>query len=173
MPSKPLYAFLRGGDGPVTLALGARGAGRANSRRFRTLGGLGELSTSLAEMSFEVAEVPDRPGLQNGRGDSGMGVRLVPNASSALGCNMRAPPPATRRVGVREVLDVPSPPGEVGYQASMNTDACLRYSEMGHQSSVTPFESCGAHRSVLTRLMGQASKGRSGSTEELAHVAPL
>ena len=57
-------------------------------------------------------------------------VCLGPQASSELANGVEAPPTAVRRVGVREILDVPSFAVQVGYLASMQTDACSGYSIM-------------------------------------------
>ena len=65
-----------------------------------------------------------------------------------------------RRVGVREIPDIVFFPGQVGYPTSMNTDAGQGSSVTGYEKSQMAFESCGASRSSLVRLMGQDSQGR-------------
>ena len=60
-------------------------------------------------------------------------------------------------MGVLSALDSP---GLVGYPPTMQTDACLRFSVMGHQSAFVAFNHCEAAKSLLARLTGRATKGR-------------
>ena len=112
------------------MASAALGAARVDPRSSCVLDGPGELEAWLAALPLEVWQVPERPILRNQR-DWRMGVRLGPNASGALAYIMWASPPGIRRVGVRGILDVSSPPGQKERPASMYTDAPLGYAGMG------------------------------------------
>ena len=99
--------------------------------------------------------------------------RIGPFASGAGESSKRTPPPALRRVGVREILYAPLVSGQVGYPLSMNTDACLGFSAMGYQSSDLTFTSRDDNRGFLARYVGHFSKGRSGAKKELAQRAKV
>ena len=81
---------------------------------------------------------------------------MRPNAGGALAHNMQVPPPAMRRVGLRETLDILSIPALAGRKASMNADASLGRAATGFQSYKLAFERCGANRRPLVHLVGQA-----------------
>ena len=99
------------------------------------------------------------------------GVRLGQNASGALAYKMHVSHPGTHHVGVREILQVSSSPGNVVYPASINTDASPGYAAMSHRSAGLAFESCDAQRSLLASLQGEATGGHGGGTEESAQRA--
>lgn len=78
-----------------------------------------------------------------------MDARFGSNASGHLDHNAQVTPPATRRVGVREVPDVWSFPVQVGHPAY------FAYFFMGSHSAKLAFQCCDANRSVRARLLGQ------------------
>ena len=67
--------------------------------------------------------------------------------------------PATRKVSPREIIQFLGNSSQIGYPATMNTDACLGYSVMGHRSCDVVYDRCEAWMSILVRLEGRLSKG--------------
>ena len=112
-----LHTLARASNDPVALALEAYRTEKDPPREFRTLD------------SARALETP------HGQHHRRIPVRFGPSASREATNSQEGPPPTLRRVGVREVLDVPSVPGQDGYPASMNTYARPGYSVMGYQSS--------------------------------------
>ena len=86
---------------------------------------------------------------------------------------MQPPPPALRRVGVREIVDVLSTTGQVGNPSFMNTEASLRYPDIGYQRSGLVSTSFDLGRRAPVRLIGQASKGHTGLEREQARRAKV
>ena len=85
---------------------------------------------------------------------------------------MDVPPPALRRVGVREILDA-LPLARRAVLAAMNTDACLGYSVPERPGSQLASNSFGASRSVIGRFRGQASNRHTGAKREWAQRAKV
>ena len=75
-------------------------------------------------------------------------------------------PPAARKVSPREIVQILGNPDQVGYPASMNTDACLGYSVMGYQSWDVVYDHCEAWKWTLVRLEGRLSKGRDAKAKD-------
>ena len=95
-------------------------------------------------------------------------MRLGPDASGAL-CYKLDP----SRWRAREILEVSSFPGRVGYPGSMKTDASLGYAAMGYRSAEPACESCDAQRSLLGHPGGRATRGHGGGKKELAQRAQV
>ena len=125
-----IRGLVRGSNDPVDVASEALGATKVSPREFTMLHGARGLEAPIAGASDEVREILDRP-TNNSKYHWRTSARLGPFASSEGTNSMRTPSPATHRVGVREVLDALSVPGQVGYPSSMNTDDYLGYSVMG------------------------------------------
>ena len=81
------------------------------------------------------------------------------------------PPPALRKVGVRETWEAFSAPGQVAYPPSTDSDASPGYSSVGYQSSEMAAPSCHAGGRALFRFVGQASKGHSGNKKNSTQKA--
>ena len=77
------------------------------------------------------------------------------------------------RDGVRGILGVLSFPGQAGYPAPMNTEACLGYSTMGYQSAELAIQSCDAQRRLPVRRVGKATRGHGAGQKELAQRAEV
>ena len=76
-----------------------------------------------------------------------VGCRLGPRVRGSLNQRMVAPrfvPPAARKVSPREIIQILGNPDQVGYPASMNADACLKYSVTGNQSWGAVYDHCEA-----------------------------
>ena len=77
------------------------------------------------------------------------------------------------RDGVRGILGVLSFPGQAGYPAPMDTEACLGYSTMGYQSAELAIQSCEARRSLPVRREGQATCGHGAGQKKLDQRAEV
>ena len=133
---------------------------------FEFLMGRARWRPPMEASSFDEWQAPQRP-VKNAQHLRRVGVRWGLQASGELVNGRRGPPSALRRVGFRNILGVLSPLSRVGYPAFTQTDDCLGDSAVGTQSSHLVFESCGASRSVLARLMGQEPNGHSGNKKKL------
>ena len=90
------------------------------------------------------------------------GCRSGSRARGSLTQRMVAPrlvPPAARKVSAHESIQVLGNPPQIGFPASMDTDACLGYSVMAYQRWGVVFDPCGAWKSTIVRLEGRLSKG--------------
>ena len=125
-----LRVFARCPNDPVFAALEARGAARVPPRKLRMLNGVRDLDAPLEGVAFEVQKIAPRVA-GDGQRAWRFGVRRGPFASGQSANSMLSPQPDLRRLGVCEILDVLSAPGQVGYPTSMNTDAGLGFPPRG------------------------------------------
>ena len=101
----PLHTLARGSNGPAAAALEACGTTKVPAC---------EIGNPPGRLSpIEVWKIPDRPA-KTGRRHWRIGVRLGPVTGAEEANGMQTPPPALRRVGVREFLNVLPAPGQVG-----------------------------------------------------------
>ena len=74
-------------------------------------------------------------------------------------------PPAKRKASLREIIRILENPVQIGYPASMDTDACLGYPAMGHQSWDVVYGHCAARKTTLVRLEGRLSTGHDAEAQ--------
>ena len=74
-------------------------------------------------------------------------------------------PPGTLKVSPLEVARFLGNPLQVGYPASMNTDAWFGFSVKAYQSRGSAYGHCEAWQSTLVRVEDPSSNGRDGETD--------
>ena len=77
--------------------------------------------------------------------------------------SVKCAPPGVCETSVRELLTCLSVPGQVGFPPTMYTDAFLRLSRMGHQSTEVAFGSCEVGRFLPVRFVEPASRANLGT----------
>ena len=99
--------------------------------------GSGDLFSSMVGLDFVVYRLQQRATRTHPNQHGPWGVRLGPKASGELSQQLRAPtkmPPATRKASPREVIQFLRNPLQIGYPATMITDACLGFCVMAYQA---------------------------------------
>ena len=94
-----------------------------------------------------------------------MWVRLGPNASGEdlnEATSVKCAPPVLCETPIRELVVVPSAPGQVGRPPSMNSDALPGLPCMGYRRSEVAFSSCQADGCLLVRPVAEQNVARSG-----------
>ena len=123
-----------------------------------------------------VWALPARPVQVEGKHHWRMGICLDPNAGgegSNGASSVRCAPRALHKSGVREPAAALSAPQRPGCPPTMNADASLSSSRMGHWSAEAAFGSRDADGCVLVRPVGTSSRAHSGSRCELAQGAEV
>ena len=82
-------------------------------------------------------------------------------------------PPGTGKASPREVMQLLENPLQVGYPASMDTDACLSFSVAAYQSQDIAHGHCEAYLSTLFRIEGRLSNCRDGKVGNLCQRAKV
>ena len=153
----PNQVHVRGGADLASSALIASGARRVESRELRMSDGDSNSGTPPTKTAR----------LAHGR-------PLGPQRGWIFGCVPAHPAcPGLRRAREREILDVSAYPGRTGYPASMTTDARIRCSIEGYQSSCLASQSCGARPSLPVRPEGRATSGDGAGERQLARRAEM
>ena len=145
----PRGAFARDGEDPATLDLLASGANRTPSNESR-IQRVPRIEPPLVALPSEIWEIKDRLANRN-RHYCRTGVRARTHADGTLY--------GLRRPGLREIPCVLSNPGQVGYPASMNTDASLGFLVTTFHAASLAFKSRDASGNLLVSVAGKGKKG--------------
>ena len=87
---------------------------------------------------------------------------MEPNANGAPSQESQGPKlmsPAARKVSPRDLLLFLQNPDQVGYPATLDTDACLGFSVASYQAWEILYGSCGAAAFNPVRLSGPVARG--------------
>ena len=134
----------------------------------------GDLYSPMVGLDFVVYRIPSRLARGHSNYNGPWAVRLGPRARGSLTQRLRAPkkmPPGTRNASSCGNVQFSGSLLQMGYPASMNTDACLGISVMAHQSWGIVYGHCEAWQSTFVRIEGRLSKGRDRQADGLCQRA--
>ena len=168
----PKHVFIRDGHDPVLRALHAAGAAEVPPETFRMCDGDLGLDTPLAGTGYRVWALHDRVACVRSH-EWSVGLRIGnPATGTRIGeiSSVNQTPPGMRKANFREAIGLLQAPGQVGVPATLSTDAHLGYAFYAYQSASVALSPGEAHRHILMRVEGTASRGGSGQSLQRAKV---
>ena len=152
----------------VSRALAAAGAVQVDPAGWAMMNEKGDLYSPTTSLDYVVYRLFPRRVRDHGDSAGTWEVRLGPRARGSPWRKYRAPQnmsPGARKASPREIIQILDNPLQMGYPASVNTDACLVSSVIAFQSGDIAHGHCKAYLSTLARIEGRLSKGHDGKTE--------
>ena len=156
--------FYRQEDGdPVTRALLDHYAELVPNSDWTTLNEKGRLYPSMEGRPYKIYRLPPRMIKDHPTGDGPFALRLGPQGSGELMQWLDTPSaaPGVRKSSMREVLMLLENPLQIGFPATVNTDACLGFAAYAFQSAEVLFGPVQTTHDILIRLEGRRCKGHS------------
>ena len=164
--------FIRNGNDPVLRALRVAEASETAQASFRMCNASLGLHTPLLGSDYRVWTLKPRNacsrthewtvGLRIGDPPSGIQIHKIKRVTQT--------PPGMRKVNFREALAFLQAPRQIGAPATLNTDSNLGFACYAYQSASVALPPGEAHKHILLRVEGTATRGGSGQAPQRAKV---